>query len=213
MTTHKRQTSPLPEKAVVAVLRAPSAEHFVAASTVLWENGIRCFEFTMTSNGALEAVAVFRHRFPEAVVGVGTIRTAEHLITAKAAGATFAVSQVHLPALLQEAQRIGLPFVPGALTPTEIVTVWETGVVPMVKVSPIGTAGGLAYLNELRGPMPDVALMPTGGVTLDAAPQYLAAGAAAIGVSGALFANSLSTGDLSGLAGRAAELTPALVTA
>lgn len=212
MTTLKRQTSPLPEKAVVAVLRAPTAEHFLSASTVLWENGVRCFEFTMTSCGALEAVTAFRRRFPEAVVGVGTVRTVEHLITAKEAGATFAVSQVYLPTLLEEAQRIGLPFVPGALTPTEIITAWETGVVPMVKVSPIGTAGGVAYLNELRGPMPDVALMPTGGVTLEAAPRYLSAGAAAVGVSGALFETSLISGNLTRLADRAAALSPALIT-
>jgi 2-dehydro-3-deoxyphosphogluconate aldolase/(4S)-4-hydroxy-2-oxoglutarate aldolase len=83
--------------------------------------------------------------------------------------------------------------------------------VSLVKVSPIGPVGGVTYLNELRGRVPDIALMPTGGVTLDGVGAYLAAGAAAVGVSGAVFGNALVTGDLTGLADRAAQLSPLLV--
>jgi 2-dehydro-3-deoxyphosphogluconate aldolase/(4S)-4-hydroxy-2-oxoglutarate aldolase len=199
--------SPLPPRAVVAILRAPTAEHFVAASSVLWDAGIRCFEFTLTSEGALEAVSAFRERQPEAVLGVGTVRTPEHLTAAQDAGAMFAVSQVFLPRLVDRAQELGLSFVPGALSPTEIVVAWESGV-SLVKVSPIGPVGGVSYLNELRGPLPDIAMMPTGGVTLDAVEAYLDAGAAAVGISGAVFSNALITGDLTGLADRAAQLGP-----
>lgn len=209
MLSSSRPVPPLPPQAVVAVLRAPTARHFAAASSVLWDAGIRCFEFTLTTDGALEALSAFREAHPEALIGVGTVRTVAHLNGAAAAGARFAVSQIFLPRLVEEAANLDLPFVPGALTPTEIVTAWESGV-PLVKVSPIGPVGGVTYLAELRGPLPDVALMPTGGVTLDAAADYLAAGAVAVGVSGAVFGDSLITGDLTGLADRAARLTPLL---
>jgi 2-dehydro-3-deoxyphosphogluconate aldolase / (4S)-4-hydroxy-2-oxoglutarate aldolase len=202
-------SSPLPPRAVVAILRAPSAEHFVAASTVLLHAGLHCVEFTLTSAGALDAVSAFRRQHRDALVGVGTVRNTEQLAAAADAGADFAVSQVLLPRLVQRAQEIGIPFVPGALTPTEIVTAWESGV-SLVKVSPIGPVGGLDYLRELRGPLPDIPLLPTGGVTLPEVRAYLDAGAAAVGVSGALFGDALITGDLTGLADRAASLRPSL---
>jgi 2-dehydro-3-deoxyphosphogluconate aldolase/(4S)-4-hydroxy-2-oxoglutarate aldolase len=210
MNTTGHPTSPLPPQAVVAILRAPTARHFIDASSVLWEAGIRCFEFTLTSEGAIAAVSAFREQRPEAIVGVGTVRTGDQLAAAHAAGAAFAVSQIFLPRLAVRAHELGMPFVPGALTPTEIVTAWESGVTSLVKVSPIGPVGGVAYLKELRGPLPDIALMPTGGVTLESAGAYLAAGAAAVGVSGAVFGDSLITGNLTGLADRAAQLNPLL---
>jgi 2-dehydro-3-deoxyphosphogluconate aldolase / (4S)-4-hydroxy-2-oxoglutarate aldolase len=209
MSVTGHATSPLPPQSVVAILRAPTAQHFIAASSVLWDAGIRCFEFTLTSEGALEAVSAFRDRQQEAVLGVGTVRTEEQLAAAQDAGAMFAVSQVFLPRLVDRAHELRLPFVPGALSPTEIVVAWESGV-PLVKVSPIGPVGGVSYLNELRGPLPDVAMMPTGGVTLESAGAYLAAGAAAVGVSGAVFGDALITGDLTGLADRAEQLQPLL---
>ena len=94
---------------------------------------------------------------------------------------------------------------PGALTPTEVISAWNTGV-PAVKVSPIGSVGGVSYLDELRGPMPDVSIMPTGGVTLQAAAKYLDAGAIAVGVSGALLGDALLGGDLDALKVRALQL-------
>jgi 2-dehydro-3-deoxyphosphogluconate aldolase/(4S)-4-hydroxy-2-oxoglutarate aldolase len=189
----------------VAVLRAPTAEHFVPASTVLWDAGIRCFEYTLTTEGALDALVELRELLPEALVGVGTVRTADHLRAASDAGSEFAVSQIFLPELVEAAREHRIPFVPGALTPTEVVTAWNAGV-PMVKVSPIGPVGGVSYLRELRGPLPDVAFMPTGGVTLEAAAQYLDAGAVAVGVSGALLGDVLLGGDLSALAARTERL-------
>ena len=197
--------SPLPPRAVVAVLRAPTAEHFVPASTVLWDAGIRCFEYTLTTEGALDALVELRTLLPEALVGVGTVRTVDHLRAASDAGAEFAVSQIFLPELVAGARERRIAFVPGALTPTEVVTAWNAGV-PMVKVSPIGPLGGVSYLRELRGPLPDVAIMPTGGVTLEAAAHYLDAGAVAVGVSGALLEDVLLGGDLAALSARAEQL-------
>ena len=197
--------SPLPPRAVVAVLRAPTAEHFVPASTVLWDAGIRCFEYTLTTGGALDALVELRTLLPEALVGVGTVRTVDHLRAASDAGAEFAVSQIFLPELVAGARERRIAFIPAALTPTEVVTAWNAGV-PMVKVSPIGPLGGVSYLRELRGPLPDVAFMPTGGVTLEAAAQYLDAGAVAVGVSGALLGDVLLGGDLAALSARAEQL-------
>jgi 2-dehydro-3-deoxyphosphogluconate aldolase / (4S)-4-hydroxy-2-oxoglutarate aldolase len=201
MTTDVRP-SPLPPRAVVAVFRAPTAAHFVPASQVLWDAGIRCFEYTLTTVGALHALVVLRKTLPDALVGVGTVRTADHLRAAADAGAEFAVSQIFLPELANAAREQQIAFVPGALTPTEVVTAWNAGV-PAVKVSPIGPLGGVNYLNELRGPLPDVAIMPTGGVTVEAAAQYLDAGAVAVGVSSALLADVLLGGDLGALKDRA----------
>jgi 2-dehydro-3-deoxyphosphogluconate aldolase / (4S)-4-hydroxy-2-oxoglutarate aldolase len=206
-----RLPSPLPPRAVVAIFRAPTAEHFVPASEVLWDAGVHCFEYTLTTDGALDALVELRKLLPEALVGVGTVRTIDHLRAAGDAGAQFAVSQIFLPELAAAAREQQIAFVPGALTPTEVVTAWNAGV-PAVKVSPIGPLGGVTYLNELRGPLPDVAMMPTGGVTLDAAADYLDAGAAAVGVSGALLGDVLLGGDLAALSGRAEQLMSSVST-
>ena len=211
--TSSRLPSPLPPRAVVAVLRAPTAEHFVPASRVLWDAGIRCFEYTLTTEGALDALVELRELLPEALVGVGTVRTADHLRAASDAGAEFAVSQIFLPELVAAAREHRIAFVPGALTPTEVVTAWNAGV-PTVKVSPIGPLGGVSYLRELRGPLPDVAIMPTGGVTLEAAAEYLDAGAVAVGVSGALLGDVLlGGGDLAALSARAEQLVSSVTIA
>lgn len=204
MTTNP-PPSPLPPRAVVAVFRAPTAEHFVPTSEVLWEAGIRCFEYTLTTEGAIDALVELRKVLPEALIGVGTVRTVDHVRAARDAGAQFAVSQIFLPELAVAAQDQQIPFIPGALTPTEVVTAWNAGV-PAVKVSPIGPLGGVSYLNELRGPLPDVAIMPTGGVTMEAAALYLDAGAVAVGVSGALLGDVLLGGDLVALSARAEQL-------
>ena len=203
-----RRASALPPGAVVAVMRAPDARHFVPSSEVLHEAGLQVFEYTLTTGGALDALAAARAAMPAAVLGIGTVRTPDDLRRAADAGAHFAVSQVFLPRLVEAAAALGLSYVPGALTPTEIVSAWETGV-PAVKVSPIGPLGGVDYLRELRGPLPDVALMPTGGVTLEAAAEYLRLGAVAVGVSGALFGDALTSGDLTALRGRAEQVVAA----
>ena len=200
-----RRPSVLPPGALVAVMRAPDAGRFVASSEVLLEAGLTVFEYTLTTEGALAALTAARAALPGALLGVGTVRTVQDLHAAAEAGADFAVSQFFLPELVRAAADVGLSYVPGALTPTEIVSAWNAGV-PAVKVSPIGPLGGVDYLRELRGPLPDVALMPTGGITLDDAAEYLALGAVAVGVSGALFADALLGGDLVALRQRADRL-------
>ncbi len=185
---------------VVAILRAATADRFVAASEVLYAAGFRCLEFTLTSQGALSALASVRGAFPDdLVLGVGTVRTVRHVHQAADAGADFLVSQVFDPTVVAAGHERSMPFFPGALTPTEIVRAWESGV-PAVKVSPIGPVGGLEYFDQLRAPLPDVPLMPTGGVQLDEVNAYLKRGAVAVGLSGPLMGDALDDdGDLAAL--------------
>jgi 2-dehydro-3-deoxyphosphogluconate aldolase / (4S)-4-hydroxy-2-oxoglutarate aldolase len=193
----------LRSRRVVAVLRAADADRFLPASQALYDAGITCLEFTLTTQGALDALRDARKALPsDALFGVGTIRTLQDVDEAIAAGADFLVNQTFKPQLVDAAQSRDVPFVPGALTPIEVVRAWEHGV-PAVKVSPIGPVGGLDYLSELRGPLPDIPLLPTGGVTLEAAPEYLRGGAVAVGLSRALMLDALEPGgDLQALADR-----------
>jgi len=196
----------LQARPVVAVLRAPDADRFIEVSSVLIEAGIPAVEFTLTSAGVIDALRRARDQLPAGVlVGAGTVRTVEHAHRAIDAGASFLVSQVTDPAVIEAAHSRGVPFIPGALTPNEIVRAWDYGV-QAVKVSPVGPVGGVAYLAELVGPLPDIPLMPTGRVLVDEVGGYLAAGAAFVGVSRDLTRDALLPGgDLTGLAERAAR--------
>jgi 2-dehydro-3-deoxyphosphogluconate aldolase/(4S)-4-hydroxy-2-oxoglutarate aldolase len=209
-----RRPTVLPPRAVVAIFRAPDARHFEGASQVLRDAGVTCQEYTLTSEGALNAIVRTRRSLGDLVLGVGSVRTVDDLRAGADAGADFAVSQIFLPELVDAAAELGLCYIPGALTPTEVISAWNRGV-PTVKVSPVGPLGGLDYFRELLLPMPDVAMMPTGGVTLEAAAAYLRLGAVAVGVSGFLLGDALLTGDVSELKARAdtlissAQLEPA----
>jgi 2-dehydro-3-deoxyphosphogluconate aldolase/(4S)-4-hydroxy-2-oxoglutarate aldolase len=189
---------------VVAVLRAPDADRFVAASTVMVEAGIPAVEFTLTSAGAFDALRQARKVLPpEVLIGAGTVRTVEQVRQAVDAGASFLVSQVTDPDVIEAAHALGVPFIPGALTPNEIVRAWQYGV-QAVKVSPIGPVGGVSYLAELVGPLPEIPLVPTGRVLIEETGAYLAAGAAIVGVSRDLVRDALlPDGDLIALAERA----------
>ncbi|WP_405064437.1 bifunctional 4-hydroxy-2-oxoglutarate aldolase/2-dehydro-3-deoxy-phosphogluconate aldolase [Kribbella sp. NBC_01505] len=190
----------------IAVLRAPDAGRFVEVSLILVDAGIPAVEFTLTSAGALDAIRHAKKVLPaDVLIGAGTVRTAEQVRQAVDAGASFLVSQVTDPDVIEAAHELGVPFVPGALTPNEIVRAWRYGV-QAVKVSPIGPVGGIGYLAELVGPLPDIPLVPTGGVLVDEAGAYLAAGAAVVGLSRDLTRDALLPGgDLAALAERAAR--------
>lgn len=189
---------------LVAILRAPDASRFLSASEILYAAGFRCVEFTLTTQGALDAIAAVGAALPDdLIIGVGTVRTPDQVEAAIDAGAAFCVSQIFRDPLVAAAHARGVPFFPGALTPTEIVAAWESGVAA-VKVSPIGPVGGLDYFANVRGPLPEIPLMPTGGVGIDEIADYLRQGAVAVGLSGALFGDALlPAGALEGLADRA----------
>jgi 2-dehydro-3-deoxyphosphogluconate aldolase/(4S)-4-hydroxy-2-oxoglutarate aldolase len=196
---------------LIAILRAPDAAAFAPATETLYRAGFRCVEFTLTTSGAIDALKEVVAAMPEdLVVGIGTVRTADQVGEAIDAGAAFLVSQVFRRSLVDAATARDVPFFPGALTPTEILNAWESGV-PAVKVSPIGPVGGLDYFDNVRGPLPDIPLMPTGGVALDEAVAYLDKGAVAVGLSAALMGDALLPGgDLAALADRAEHVVSAV---
>jgi 2-dehydro-3-deoxyphosphogluconate aldolase/(4S)-4-hydroxy-2-oxoglutarate aldolase len=174
---------------LIAVLRRiEPRERLLALVDELAEAGVRAFEITLdTASGADDLAAVRGHlsaRDGEYVVGAGTILRGQQLDAARRSGADFCVSPILDVELLRAAVNGGLPFVPGAMTPTEIAAAWDAGAT-FVKLFP-ASAVGPQLVRELRGPLPDVAIIPTGGVDGSNAAAFLQAGAAAVGIGGAI---------------------------
>jgi 2-dehydro-3-deoxyphosphogluconate aldolase/(4S)-4-hydroxy-2-oxoglutarate aldolase len=169
---------------VIAVLRAPSADAAVGAAEALLAGGITGIEITYSTPDAARAIARQRDRQPGALVGAGTIRTPGQAEEAAEAGAQFVVSPGSTPHLVAAMLATGRPTLAGALTPTEIMAAVDAGV-HAVKLFP-GSLGGPAYLRALRGPFPDVPIVPTGGVSAGNLADWFASGALAVGAGGEL---------------------------
>src|SRR5919199_3999597 len=150
----------LARERLIAILRAPDADRFVAVASALYDGGWRGIEVTLTTHGALEAIGAIREALPEdAWVGAGTVMSPADVQAVHAAGAQFAVSPVLDDGSVAAAGRLGLPFVPGALTPNEIVTAWRAGC-PAVKVSPVVSVGGPRHPPQGGAFLPRVPPMP-----------------------------------------------------
>lgn len=201
----------LTDSPVVAILRAPAGDRLVEVSRILIEAGFRGVEITCSTPGAFDAIATLAGEADAAVaIGAGTVRTADQARRAADAGAAFLVNMAAEQEVLDVAHQHGLPYIPGALTPSEISQAWKMGVAA-VKVSPVTPVGGVRYINELVGPWPDIPLFATGGVRIDEAPDYLRAGARYVGVSADLVRDALAPGgDLAALAQRAAHVIDAV---
>ncbi len=192
----------LADTGIVAILRADREEHVAAVAHTLAEAGIRCLELTMTTPGAIDALRRLRPQLESNVaVGMGSVISAEHVAAALEAGAEFVVSPGVCPEAARAAIEAGLGCYPGAFTATEVLSAWKLGV-SAVKLFPAGT-GGPRYLRDLRGPLPDIPLIPTGGVAIEQIGEYLAAGAAAVGLGGPLIGDALDGGSLDDLSERA----------
>ncbi|MDF2743910.1 MAG: 2-dehydro-3-deoxyphosphogluconate aldolase [Actinomycetia bacterium] len=189
---------------VVAILRAADAGRFLEVGRVLYEGGVRAIEVTLTSAGALDAFGRLAEELPgDAMLGVGTVRSAADAEAAVAAGAAYLVAPDFHPDMVAFAVQRGVPVVPGGLTPTEIAAAWAAGATA-VKVFPVSAVGGPAYLRAVGAPLPEVPLVPTGGVGLGDIGAYLAAGAAAVGIGSPLLGDAGDPGgDLDALADRA----------
>lgn len=176
------------ERLVVVLRRIAPRDRLLALVDELVDAGARIFEVTFDAPEAARDLAVVRERLADGtahcLVGAGTLRTSPQLRAARDAGADFGVSPMLDLDLVSAALEAGLPFMPGALTPTEIAAAWAAGAT-FVKLFP-ASAVGPAFVRELRGPMSDVALIPTGGVDGENARAYLDAGAAAVGIGGAI---------------------------
>jgi 2-dehydro-3-deoxyphosphogluconate aldolase/(4S)-4-hydroxy-2-oxoglutarate aldolase len=185
------------ETGVVPVVRASSAREARMAADAVYEGGIPIVEITMTVPGAVEVIRELTKTGPARVlVGAGTVLNAEAARRCLDAGAQFLVSPGLNLQVIQLAVEEGKLMMAGALTPTEVITAWEAGS-DLVKVFPCGQVGGAKYIKALRGPLPQVPLVPTGGVNLNTAAEFVEAGAAALGVGGELVAaDALRSGKL-----------------
>ena len=195
---------------LVAILRATEASRFADAGVVLHAAGIRLLEATLTTPGAPAAINALRLALGEdALVGAGSVREASDVDIAVDAGARYLVTPTVNPAVLERAAALDVPVICGALTPTEIDQAWRLGAAA-VKVFPIAAAGGVAYLRAIRAPLPDVPLVPTGGVHLADVEGYLRSGAIAVAAATPLLGDALSpSGSLPDLATRAGEFVAA----
>ncbi len=183
-------TRRLTEGGLVAVIRADSGEQLVQVCKALCAGGVACSEITMTTPGALQAIErVAGELGKDALIGVGSVLDGETARLAILAGAQFVVSPILNPAVIEMAHRYGKPVIPGGLTPTEILSAWQAGA-DLVKVFPANHFGP-TYFKDLLAPMPQLRLTPTGGVTLATAKSWLEAGAACLGVGGALVKKEL----------------------
>jgi 2-dehydro-3-deoxyphosphogluconate aldolase/(4S)-4-hydroxy-2-oxoglutarate aldolase len=191
---------------LVAVLRAQSAARLPDLCEILYAEGLRAFEFTLTTPGATAALLETRTRLPDdAVLGAGTVLTLDNVEDSAEAGADFLVSPVFSPAVLARAIDLGVPFVPGTATPTEAYQAWQSGAA-MVKLWPVNSLGGAAYVRAVLQVLPGLLLMPSGGVGVNEAGTYLAAGAAAVGLGGGFQGDAAEpAGDLAALAARARQ--------
>jgi 2-dehydro-3-deoxyphosphogluconate aldolase/(4S)-4-hydroxy-2-oxoglutarate aldolase len=188
---------------VVAVIRLQDGSKLRAVVNALARGGITALEVTMTVPRAIVLIAEIAPSLPPGfLLGAGTVVDPDTARAAVKAGARYIVSPVFRPAVIEASHAAGAAAMPGCFSPTEILAAWDAGA-DVVKVFP-ATALGPAYFKDLKGPMPQVRLMPTGGVSLENAAEWIRAGAVAVGVGGALVdAKLVAAGDFAGITERA----------
>ena len=192
------------------MIRAPSADAAVAVVEALLQAGLTVAEITMTVPNAIDAIGSVTKRFANKVlVGAGTVTDAETARRAVDAGAGFIVTPCLVREVIDAARRADVAVLPGALTPSEVLEAFRLGG-DMVKVFPTQSVGGAAYLRALRGPFPDIPLVPTGGVTLENVREMFDAGAAAVGVGSELISkDALARRDYAAIGALAAQFLAA----
>ncbi len=170
------------EIGIIPVVRAAGSAEACRVVDAICEGGIPIIEITMTVPGAIDVIREVTARYKnEALVGAGTVTTPEQAEACLDAGAEFLVSPGLSARVMRAAERCEKLMIPGALTPSELIAAHDAGA-KLIKIFPCGSLGGPKYIQALRGPFPHIAFIPTGGVTLSNAEEYLAAGAFALGV-------------------------------
>jgi 2-dehydro-3-deoxyphosphogluconate aldolase/(4S)-4-hydroxy-2-oxoglutarate aldolase len=210
MPSHFEILSRLIAGKVVAVVRLDSGDQLIKVAEALKAGGVSAIEFTVPTPGALEMIKQASAYFgDEVIMGAGTVLDAETARAAILSGAQFIVTPALNVKTIQLCRRYGKPIIPGALTPTEILTAWEAGA-DMVKLFPADSMGP-AYLKAVLAPLPQVRLAPTGGISADNAAEYLKAGATALGVGGKLVdKQAVARGDFAALTAEAKRLMHAV---
>ncbi len=174
------------EIGLLPVLRANSIDEALALAEAIEAGGVTALEVTMTVPGAIEVIRqLAKQTQGRILIGAGTVLDPETARACMLAGAEFIVSPALNVKTIEVCRRYSVPVMPGALTPTEVLTAWEAGA-DVVKVFPCSALGGATYLKALKAPLPQIELIPTGGVSLSTAAEFLAAGAFALGVGGDL---------------------------
>ena len=171
----------LKEIGLVPVLRASSVEQALAVAEAIASGGVKALEITMTVPGAMQVIRTLAERRQDILIGAGTVLDAETARMCILEGAKFVVSPALDLPTIEMCHRYSIPVLPGALTPTEVVTAWKAGA-DVVKIFPASAVGGAKYLAALKAPLPQVEMIPTGGVSLATAAEFLDAGAFALGV-------------------------------
>jgi 2-dehydro-3-deoxyphosphogluconate aldolase/(4S)-4-hydroxy-2-oxoglutarate aldolase len=166
---------------LVPVLRAESVEQALALAEAIAAGGVTVLEITMTVPGAIEVMRTLAIKRPDILIGAGTVLDPETARMCILEGAKFVVSPALNVRTIEMCQRYTIPVLPGALTPTEIVTAWQAGA-DVIKVFPASAMGGAKYIKTLKAPLPHITMIPTGGVSLATAEEFLDAGAFALGV-------------------------------
>ena len=188
----------------IAIMRAKSSEQLIAAADAIKAGGVRVIEVTMTTPGALDIIAQATKKYSDEVLfGAGSVLDAETARTAILAGAGFIVAPTLNLAVIALCNRYSVPVVPGCYTPTEMLTAWEAGA-DMVKLFP-ASVGGPALVKAILAPLPQLQIVPVGGVNLDTAADFIRSGAAALGIGSSLVNQKLlDAGDMAELTRRAA---------
>jgi len=168
----------LKEAKLLGIIRVHASKELVQIAQALQRGGLKCIEITMTTPGALQAIGEAVGKLPDILMGAGTVLDAATARQAILAGAQFLVTPTVEPDVIEMAHRYGIVVIPGAMTPTEILTAWELGA-DMVKVFPASILGP-GYLKAVHGPLPQIPLVPTGGITADNAGEFIKAGAAVV---------------------------------
>jgi 2-dehydro-3-deoxyphosphogluconate aldolase/(4S)-4-hydroxy-2-oxoglutarate aldolase len=215
MTTraHSRSSvlATLREVGIIPVIRADSADAAKAVVEALVQAGLLVAEITMTVPRAIETIASVTKNFGDSVlVGAGTVTDADTARRAVDAGADFIVTPCLIPEVIDAARRAEVAILPGALTPSEVLQAFRLGG-DMVKVFPAQNVGGASYLRALRGPFPEIPLVPTGGVTLENVRDMFDAGAAAVGIGSELISkDALSRRDYASIGALAHQFLAAV---
>ncbi len=198
------------EIGIIPVVRAASAEQALLAARALRDGGIPLVEITMTVPGAIEAIEELCRPAGEMLVGAGTVLDAPTAARCIDAGARFIVSPGLNLQVIEAARSGGVLVMAGALTPTEIMAAWEAGT-DFVKIFPCDAVGGAKYIKSLKGPFPQIPMVPTGGVNLTNVRELIRAGAEAVGVGGELVSKAaLASGTMDQIRAAAAKYVAAI---
>ncbi len=194
------------EIGIVPVIRASSAQLAIRAADAVCAGGIPIVEMTMTVPGAVEAISQLAKSLgSDVLIGAGTVLDSQTVQRCIDAGAEFIVSPGFDLGTVQAVNRLGKLMMTGALTPTEVISAWKAGS-DFVKVFPCGAVGGAKYIKALKAPLPQIPMVPTGGVNLQTAADFIRAGASALGIGGELVsASALNSGETKDITATARE--------